>query len=181
MPQTCTICRHERREDIDRSLLDGESFRNIARRTGTSTTALHRPKAQHIPKNLVLAKHTAEELHAGTLFERLRAVGRVTQEILLEARGTKNHLIALQAIGRIERQIELEARFLGELDASARMAMGVQGESAAADVSGLTPEQLFQEQRILREAREKIEAVRTGRSLAVMIEARTGTVEAIEE
>jgi hypothetical protein len=61
------------------------------------------------------------------------------------------------------------------------MAMGVQGESAAADVSGLTPEQLFQEQRVLREAREKIEAVRTGRSLAVMIEARTGTVEAIEE
>jgi hypothetical protein len=96
------------------------------------------------------------------------------QEILLEARGTKNRLIALQAIGRIERQIELEARFLGELDASARMAMGVQGESAAADVSGLTPEQLFQEQRILREAREKIEAVRTGRPLAVMIEARTG-------
>lgn len=81
MPQTCTICRHERRDEIDRALLDGEPFRNIAKRTGTSTTALHRHKTQHIPKSLVLAKETTEEVQAGTLFDRLRFVGRVTQEI----------------------------------------------------------------------------------------------------
>ena len=69
MPQTCTICRHERRNEIDQALLDCESLRNIARRTGTSTTALHRHKTQHIPRSLVLAKETVEELQAGTLFE----------------------------------------------------------------------------------------------------------------
>ena len=43
------------------------------------------------------------EVQAGTLFDRLRALNRVTQEILREARGTKNHIIPLQAIGSIER------------------------------------------------------------------------------
>ena len=159
MPQTCTICRHEKRDDIDRALLDGESFRNIARRTATSATALCRHKTQHIPRSLALAKETAEEIQAGTLFERLRAVGRVTEEILREARGAKNHTIALQAIGRIERQLELEARLLGELDDSARVAIGIQ-VSSVPDLSHLlTTEQLLAEQQILREAREKIEAV----------------------
>jgi hypothetical protein len=175
MPQTCTICRHERRDEIDRSLLDGEPFRNIAKRTGTSTTALCRHKAQHIPRKLALAKETAEEIQAGTLFDRLRSVCRVTQEILREARGTKNHVIALQAIGRIERQLELEARLLGELDDSAKVAAGIQA-SQLPDVSHLTPEQVLAEQRILREARERIEAVRAGKPDPVMIEASAGTV-----
>jgi hypothetical protein len=159
MPQICTICRHEKRDDIDRALLDGESFRNIARRTATSATALCRHKTQHIPRSLALAKETAEEIQAGTLFERLRSVGRVTEEILREARGAKNHTIALQAIGRIERQLELEARLLGELDDSARVAIGIQ-VSSVPDLSHLTTEQLFEEQQILRETLEKIEAVR---------------------
>jgi hypothetical protein len=34
-------------------------------------------------------------MQAGTLFDRLRSVGHVTQEILREARGGKNHIIAI--------------------------------------------------------------------------------------
>jgi hypothetical protein len=177
MPQTCTICRHQRRNEIDGALVEGESLRNIAKRTETSATALHRHKAQHIPKSLVLAQETAEEVQAGTLFERLRSVGRVTQEILREARGTKNHIVALQAIGRIERQLELEARLLGELDDATKVAIGIQTTPAGPpDVSDLTPEQLFAEQRILRECRERLEAIHAGKPDPLMIEAGPGTV-----
>ena len=139
MPQTCTICRHTRRDEIDRALLDGESFRNISRRTGTSTTALHRHKTQHIPKSLALAKETADEMQAGTLFDRLRSVCRVTPEILREARGAKNHIIALQAIGRIERQLELEARLLGEMDYTAKIAPGVRRVSVSKPCTLVSP------------------------------------------
>ena len=179
MPQTCTICRHERREEIDRALVDGESFRNIAKRTGTSTTALHRHKTQHIPKSLALAKETAEEVQAGTLFDRLQYVGRVTQEILREARGAKNHIIALQAIGRIERQLELEARLFGEMDDTAKIALGVQAAQAWPDVSSLTEEQLFAEQRIWRETRERLEAVHAGKPDPLMLEAGPGTIQEV--
>ena len=168
MPQTCTICRHERRNEIDQALLDCESLRNIARRTGTSTTALHRHKTQHIPTSLALAKETAEEIQAGTLLERLLSLGRVTEEILREARGTKNHVIALQAIGRIERQLEFQARLSGELDDSARVDRGP-------DLSHLTNEQLLEEQKILREARERLEALRRPKEPG-LIEAAPGSV-----
>jgi hypothetical protein len=178
MPQTCKICRHEGREEINRALVEGESFRSIASRTGTSATALHRHKSQHIPKSLALAKEIAVEIQAGTLFDRLRSVCRVTQEILREARGTKNHIIALQAIGRIERQLELEARLLGELDDSARVAIGIP-VSSEPDLSDLTPEQLFAEQRILRETQERLGAVRAGRTDPLMIEAAAGSVEEV--
>ena len=169
MPQICTICRHEKRDDIDRALLDGESFRNIARRTATSATALCRHKTQHIPRSLALAKETAEEIQAGTLFERLRSVGRVTEEILREARGAKNHTIALQAIGRIERQLELEARLLGELDDSARVATGP-------DFSHLSVEELQQEQAVLAEAKAKLDALRAPKASTGLIEAAPGSV-----
>ena len=176
MPQICTICRHEKRDDIDRALLDGESFRNIARRTATSATALCRHKTQHIPRSLALAKETAEEIQAGTLFERLRSVGRVTEEILREVRGAKNHTIALQAIGRIERQLELEARLLGELDDSARVAIGIQ-VSSVPDLSHLTDEQLAEEVRILLETKAKLDALHAGQPLPKFLDAAPGSVQ----
>jgi hypothetical protein len=52
-----------------------------------------------------------------------------------------------QAIGRIERQLELEARLLGEMDDSAKIAIGVQVAPPIPDVSHPTPEQFFAQQR----------------------------------
>jgi len=60
----------------------------------------------------------------------------VTQEILREARSTKNPIIALQATGRLERQLEFEARLLGELNDSAKVATGIR-VSSLPDVSHL--------------------------------------------
>ena len=130
---------------------------------------------QHIPRSLALAKETAEEIQAGTLFERLRSVGRVTEEILREARGAKNHTIALQAIGRIERQLELEARLLGELDDSARVAIGIQ-VSSVPDLSHLTDEQLAEEVRILRETKAQLDALHAGKPAQRVLEAAPGSV-----
>ena len=103
------------------------------------------------------------EVQAVTLFERLRTLNRETQEILREARDSKNHVIALQAIGRAEKQLELEARLLGQLDDSAKIAIGVQVVSSIFDVSHLTPEQLLAQQRVLREAKAKIAAIEAGK------------------
>lgn len=125
MPQTCTICRRDKREEIDQALLSGEAYRSIAKRFGASPAAVFRHGKDHVAVSLVKAKGAAEEVQAGTLFERLRAINSETRSILKEARESQNHGIALQAIGRVEKQIELEARLLGELDESMRVAVGV--------------------------------------------------------
>jgi len=147
MPQTCTICKHARREEIDSALLGGEAFRNIAKRYGTSPTALFRHRQNDIPVILAKSKQAAEEVKADTLFERLKALNRETAMILREARqvGSQNNELALRAIARVEKQIELEARLLGELTEETKIALGVtiqQNVEAKLDFSSVTAEEL---------------------------------------
>jgi hypothetical protein len=141
MPQTCTVCRHENRAEIDHALVAGEPFRNIAARFGTSAAALFRHKQRDLPCSLVKAKEAADEVQAETLFERLRALNRETTGILKAARAAQNHAIALHAIARAEKQLELEARLLGELNDSAKVAIGI-NVNPQPDLSVLTDDEL---------------------------------------
>ena len=125
MPQTCTICRHEKRQEIDQALLDGGSLRNIAQQYATSPWALHRHRKTDIPATLVKAKQVEEVQDASTLFDRLRSLSNEAMEILKEARTSNNHALALSAVGRAEKLLELEAKLLGELDSSTKVAVGI--------------------------------------------------------
>ena len=152
MPQTCTICRHEKRQEIDRALLDGGSFRNIAVRFGTSTSALVRHKKADIPATLVKAKQVEEVQDASTLFDRLRSLSNEAREILEEARASNNHSLALSAVGRAGKLLELEAKLLGELDSSTKVAVGINVNLSESShdqeererISGMNAEQLAQ-------------------------------------
>ena len=55
MPRVCTVCQHPDRCAIDEALVRGQSLRNIAKRCGTSVTALFRHK-DHIPTALAVSK-----------------------------------------------------------------------------------------------------------------------------
>lgn len=52
MARTCTICTHAARVAIDKSLIDGDSFRHIAARHGVSTGSLQRHKNDHLSQLL---------------------------------------------------------------------------------------------------------------------------------
>jgi hypothetical protein len=154
MPQICSICRHEKRPEIDQALLAGEPFRALARRTGTSAAALHRHRNGHLPTALVKARRAAAEVNAETLWQRLKAINNETAAILAQARESQNHVIALQAIARVERQVELEARLLGELSDSAKVAVGininVKPDQEKGNLSRLTDEELRQLEILVR-------------------------------
>ena len=53
MLRACSICTHPQRQAIDQALMAGVVFRNIARRFGTSTTAVHRHRHEHLPGPLL--------------------------------------------------------------------------------------------------------------------------------
>ena len=84
-----------------------------------------RHKAAHLPAVLVAAKQAADVSYAGSVFERLQTLRAETRAILAEARAAATPMIALVAVGRIEKQLELEAKLLGQLNESARVAVGV--------------------------------------------------------
>jgi hypothetical protein len=73
----------------------------------------------------VVAKQAADVSYAGSVFERRQTLNAVTRAILAEARAAATPMIALVAVGRIEKQLELEAKLLGQLNESARVAVGV--------------------------------------------------------
>lgn len=55
MPRTCSVCAHPKRADIDKALVANEPLRNVAKRYGTSATALHRHKRDHLAELLAQA------------------------------------------------------------------------------------------------------------------------------
>ena len=81
MPRTCTICRHEKHQEIDKALVAGESYRHIAGRFDTSTAALQRHK-EHLPGKLVKAVERQEERHAVSLVDQLDRLTARTQTLL---------------------------------------------------------------------------------------------------
>jgi len=113
---TCTICRHPDRPAIDRALVAGASFRNVAERFGTSATAAFRHKGDHLPAAMVKA-HEAEDIgHAIDVVAQLRAINAATLQVLADARRAGDGDLALRSVDRVQRQLELQAKLIGQLD-----------------------------------------------------------------
>jgi hypothetical protein len=115
MPRVCTICTHPKRVAIDRALLEGEPFRNIAERFGTSTTSLTRHKADHLSERMVKAVTRSAEADVRTAIDvagQLKAINSATLSVLKDARSAGDGLLSLQAIDRVQKQIELQAKLI---------------------------------------------------------------------
>ena len=99
------------------ALVTGEPFRHIAARYGTSTGALQRHKAEHLPATLAQAQDALEVAQADDLLTQLRGLQTRTLAILSKAEeGSRRDLrTALAAIGEARRNLELLGKLAGEL------------------------------------------------------------------
>jgi hypothetical protein len=104
MPRTCTLCKHPQRDSIDRALLAGDSYRHIAARFDTSTGALQRHKADHLPKTLVKAHEARVVARADSLLDQV-----FRQEALFDELDQTAKVIQESAIGEKDRRGALEA------------------------------------------------------------------------
>jgi hypothetical protein len=116
LPRTCTVCRHQHRNQIDTALIDNGPLRTIADRYGISKTSLLRHRATCLPAHLVKAKEQSDVQSASSLVKELRELTKKTSAVLTRALRQKDGDLALKAIARLERQLELKARLLGELE-----------------------------------------------------------------
>jgi hypothetical protein len=64
MPQTCTICRHSERHDIEVDLRAGIPYRDIARRHDISKDAVSRHRAKHMSRHTETGLTAAKEIEA---------------------------------------------------------------------------------------------------------------------
>ena len=144
---TCRACGHKKRPEIDRALLEGQSLRDIAKRTGTTASSLQRHKADHLARDLVKAHEAWEVARADSLLDDVRkAEGQaerlleVAEDILDEAREAKDLKAAIGAIraaahATAERRqfMQLRGALTGELsnvaDAAANVPMVIRALS----------------------------------------------------
>jgi len=116
VPRTCTVCQHPNTKEIDRALVAGEPFRHIAARFGTSTAALQRHKAEHVPAHVAKAKEAELTADADDLLGQLQELRRRAFAILDQAEGAGELRTALAAIREARSCIALLLEVEGELD-----------------------------------------------------------------
>lgn len=116
MPQTCTVCKHPKRREIDKAIVAGAALRDIAGRFDLTKSSVERHKADDLPQVLVEAAKEEDKRHAIDIYQQLKAINGACLSILKQAREEGANVTALQAVDRLHRQIELQARLLGDLD-----------------------------------------------------------------
>ena len=115
MPRTCTICRHAKRDAIDRALIERHPFRSIADQYAVSKSALIRHHDDHIPAGLAKARNATEVANADDLLAQVRDLRDRALGILQKAESTDNLRAAVAAIREARGCLELLARLAGEL------------------------------------------------------------------
>jgi hypothetical protein len=118
MTRTCTICTHRDRESIDKALLAGEAFRNIAKRFDIGASAAFRHKAEHISGTLIKAQQAADVDYGQDLFAHVQDLNRRTVAILEQAERTNDPKTALSAIREARGNSELLCKILVAAESS---------------------------------------------------------------
>ena len=114
MPRVCTVCNHPKREKIDKLLVEGESFRNIAERFSLSSTSVYRHKS-HLNGTLLKANEVREIAQADNLLEQVRNLQTRALNILSKTEEAEDWRAATGAIREARGCLELLGKLAGEL------------------------------------------------------------------
>jgi len=114
MPRKCSLCIHDKREEIERALLGGDSYRTVAQRFGVSRDAVVRHR-RHLPTALAHAREGKEVAHGDSLVAQLSELTSEAQRLKEKAERGGDFRTALAAVRELCRIVELVARLRGEL------------------------------------------------------------------
>jgi hypothetical protein len=116
MPRVCTICNHEDREEIDRRLVNGESYTKIAKEFSVSYPALYRHNDVHIPEALVKAEDAKAIANGDNLLDSIKSLAERATVILDRAEQSGDMKTALGGIREARGCIELLAKIEGQIN-----------------------------------------------------------------
>jgi len=126
MGRTCTICRHNNAEEINKQLIRGDSIAEIARHFATSEDALSRHKESHISEVLLKSQDAINSLKADNTFseyqkakKRLEDLQARTYDLLAMAEAETDHRACIGYIREIlglETELREQRRLLAELE-----------------------------------------------------------------
>ena len=119
MPKPCSICKHEKRTEIETAILRLEPLRSISRTYRVSEDALSRHKHNsHFLRALVKAHSSSAIKLASSPLEQMESIQLEALSILDAAKQSNDPRIALVAIREVREIIMGLARIMGEIKES---------------------------------------------------------------
>ena len=107
MPRHCSVCDHPKQAVIDASLVNGEPFRDIARRYRLTASSIHRHRQSHLPEQLVRAEAAREVSKSSELFSRIGNLEAQAQRLGDKAESEGDLRTALAGVRELARLAEL--------------------------------------------------------------------------
>ena len=138
MPDPCSICTSEHRDEIDRLLVIGSSMRAMAGRFGCGRSSLMRHKAAHLSPAIVRVAQEHEAERIVTLLDRVSRLVDAAESILKTAQDTGKAALALSAIREVRESLKLLGAASGELrDGPTVQILNVQQSSEWTDLRAM--------------------------------------------
>jgi transposase-like protein len=119
--RVCTVCTHDELDVIDRALVGGATFRDVARQHGLSRDAIARHRATHLPEKLAQAQGATETAEATDLLCEVRLLRSKAYSLLVRAEKTGDIRTALAGIRESRACLELLAELEGKLNRGAQV------------------------------------------------------------
>ena len=116
MPRTCLACSSPEREAIDKALVAGESFRNIAKRVSISPAGLLRHK-NHVSQAITKASERREEQLGDNLLDEMRRVQRKAWELLGKTEFEGDYRASIVALREVRECLESLGDMLAKVQA----------------------------------------------------------------
>jgi transposase-like protein len=133
--RVCSICNHQNRSAIDRSLVDGASLRTIARQFGTSSSALDRHR-KHLAPALTVAKHATVVTEATSLLSRVEKIMSRCELIAEAATRERDWMPAVAASRELRGCLELLGKLSGEIQSGPQVGIIINGRRPKTVVVG---------------------------------------------
>lgn len=112
MPRVCTVCSHPDRGAIDQALVSGQSYRSIAKRSGTSPSAVLRHKESHLSTTLIKASGAREVARADDLLRKVSELEAEARRIGRKAEREGDLRCAIASVKQLMDIVDLLARLL---------------------------------------------------------------------
>jgi hypothetical protein len=115
MSRKCCICNHDRRQEIEHTLLRGESHRVVAQQFTVPRGAVAR-HLKHVSAAVTEARKLREVEDGKNILTQLRELSSQAEQLRARADRAGDYRTALVALREKTRLVELEARLTGELN-----------------------------------------------------------------
>ena len=161
MPRKCTVCIHEKVEEINQALLNGVSYRDIAGQYGLSDSAIDRHKQKgHIAKELVKGDEKEKQGKAVTLYGSFESIRAKVDETIASAEDDRNWSVVLQGLRELRELFKLKVQM-----EALRMENGVEVDPIALtlEIRGFLSDNYPKAHKgLLKHLQERYEYYRTG-------------------